>query len=95
VPCSVGADDLYTLVELEADLAGVGRVDVVKHRTGTRVEDVPYDRERGVVAWIEPCEAIRRVPSGRSQLTLLAVDEGGERVLGTYTLDHTAFDPST
>ncbi len=89
VACSVAKEDVYTLIELEADLAGVARVDVTKTR-GVGFRDVPKDRARGVVAFVEPCEQIRKLPSGQNTLVVLAVDGDGERPLGTYVLDHTA-----
>jgi hypothetical protein len=93
VACTVDASDLYVLAELEADLAGVTRVDVVKRRGDHRVRmhDMPIDRARGLVAYVLPGDYIRSLASGVDEVTMIAVDEGGDRTLGTYTFNHTAF----
>jgi hypothetical protein len=93
VPCEVAAHDVYTLIELEANLHGATRVDLV--RAGAyRLPDVPIDRARGVVALVQPGERIRQEPTMRIELELIAVEEGtGDRSLGSYTLSHTAYRP--
>jgi hypothetical protein len=92
VPCSVGATDVYAATHLEADLSEVERVDLVRVTPigDVRVEDVPFDRERGVVSLISPSETIRTYPTMQIRLRLVAVDVRAERVLGEYTLDHSA-----
>lgn len=90
VACTVGADDLLVATELEADLAGVARVDLVLP-DGGRLTDVPFDAAAGAVAFVTGGEELRALPSGAFRLALIAVDADGERRLGAYTLDHTAF----
>jgi hypothetical protein len=91
VPCAVGADDVYTLTTYHADLTGVSRVDLV--RTGGRLEDVPFDASEGRFYMVVNCDFLRTLPSMKLPLRLVAVDAGGERTIGEYTLDHTAFVP--
>lgn len=92
VPCSVGADDIYALTTLEAKLDDVERLDLaVSLPAGTvRMTDVPFARERGLVAYVTPSRHLRHLPSARVTIELL----DGERRIGRYFLDHTAFAPS-
>ena len=93
VPCTVGATDIYSAAHLEVDLSGVRRVDLVRASLlgSGRVEDVPFDPARGTISMLTPSALIRTFPSMLFTLTLIAVDADGERVLGEYRLDHTAF----
>lgn len=89
VPCTIDARDIYTIVALEADLTGATRIDIV--RGPTRYEDVPFDPAHGRVYLIAPAVAIRVLPTAPIPLAVIAVDRSGERTLGEYKLDHTAF----
>jgi hypothetical protein len=94
VACSVGAGDIYTVVDLRgADLSRVSRLDVAIEATSRayRIEDVPFDRARGVVLVAQRAATIRTLPSGAHTIRLLAVDEGRDREVGRYTMNHTAF----
>ena len=91
VPCTVGAEDLYSLTTLEADLSHEQRVDL--DRGGQRIADIPFDA-RGVVRLLSSSDVLRKLPTMKLPFRLVGVDaEGRERVLGEYTLDHTAFVP--
>jgi hypothetical protein len=93
VACTADATDVYVLAELEADLAGVARVDVEKRRGDhvVRMQNLPIDRSRGQVAYVLPGDEVRLFETGTDHLTLLAIDAEGERAIGTYTFNHTAF----
>jgi hypothetical protein len=93
VACAVDAGDLYTALRLRVDLAGVERVDFVRELDGVRarIEDLPMDRERGLVTIVERADLLRTQPGGPRRLKLLAVAADGDRELASYTLDHTAF----
>jgi hypothetical protein len=93
VPCEVSAEDIYSLTTLEAKLDDVEQVDlVVSLPTGTiRMEDVPFDRERGLVGYVTPSSRLRLLPSGRVTIDLLAMSAAGERRVGRFFLEHTAF----
>ncbi len=93
VPCSVGRDDVYALTELEADLKGVTRLDLLMRREDgeeLRVSDVPFDAGSGMAAYIVRSDGLRQLPSTRVQLELLAVDGERDRLIGKYTMDHDA-----
>jgi hypothetical protein len=87
VPCSVGPDDIYALSTYSVDPLGVSRIDLI--RGGERVPDVPFDAA-GRVYLVTSADALRKLPTMRLQLRLLAVDDAGERILGDYVLEHTA-----
>jgi hypothetical protein len=94
VACGVGADDVYQAVWLEADLVGVERVDAIKKFMPgmiVRVEDVPFDREHGLVRIVELGAFLRTLPTFVGAITLVAVANGSERTLGEYFLHHTGF----
>lgn len=93
VACSVGAGDVYSLTELEADLAGVERVDLIvsSEVTGERRDrDVPFHPASGVVSILDRSDVLRELPSTRIVLKLVAVDRDAERRLGEYVLAHEA-----
>jgi hypothetical protein len=88
VNCSVGTKDVYISAELSADLRGVQRVDVIKHVLGhsVRVDDVPFDREHGIVRTVELAEFLRMLPT--TQVVIELVD--GDRSIAKYHFNHSA-----
>jgi anti-sigma factor RsiW len=92
LPCSVGADDLYALTVLQADLRAVERVDVVRTTAAgsTRMIDVPFVADDGVVRFVSRSDRLRELPTCRIELEVVAVDAGGERRIGAYSLEHDA-----
>jgi hypothetical protein len=91
VPCHVEADDRYVLTTLRADMAAATRVDLIAF--GMRFEDVPFDRDAGSVLLVDAAEVLARLPSVTIELSLVAVDDAGERPLGQFFLDHHATPP--
>jgi hypothetical protein len=95
VNCTIRADDDGVLSHIRAPLAGAKRVDVVRRvRVGgeqleDRVADVPFDPAAGEVLFIPAAAALKAMPSHVLEVTLLAVDEAGERPIGEYTFRHT------
>ncbi|HYC36277.1 MAG TPA: hypothetical protein VEC19_07630 [Usitatibacter sp.] len=95
VNCTVAPEDQVLLSRLEAPLRDVKRLDViVDYAGGVRFEDVPFDAASGEVVVVPGVESVKRMPAHRQVMRLVAVDEASERVLGTYTFNHTpAFHP--
>ncbi len=93
VPCGVGTDDVYALTHLEADFTDVRRVDLVVRGTAMRVEDLPFDRARGEITFVERSDHVRTLPTSMIRFALVAVDATGDRTLGEYALSHTAYAP--
>lgn len=96
IHCTAEADDDLVVLELTADLAGIESVDLLHlARDGTllgRTPNLPVIGGREVV-WATPGDRIRSLPSGVMLVRLMAVDPGGERQVGEYTLHHTAYRP--
>lgn len=93
VSCTARPDDDVVVLRLAADLSGVRRADV-EFRSSIaeveRAEDVPIVGEREVI-FAERADFLRPLPAHRTAVRLLAVDEGGERILASYTLNHTPY----
>jgi hypothetical protein len=95
IACTVEANDVYSVLRLRVDTLGARRIDLVFEASGAshRYPDVPVDADPGELVYVQPGEYLRTIPSGRKTLRLIAVEDAGERVLGEYRLDHTAFVP--
>jgi len=81
---------------LAAHLSQISRIDVAIESTRGvyRLDDVSFDRARGVVLLAQRADLIRTFPRGAYTIRLFAIDEQGERrerEVGHYTMDHTAF----
>lgn len=94
VDCSVGPDDDLVLGHLQVPLHGVRRLDLLSQWSqglpDLRTEDIPFDAAAGEVVLAPSLGHMRRMPSHVQRISLVAVDEGGERVLGHFTFKHTA-----
>jgi hypothetical protein len=92
VRCTVGPEDDVLLSRLAADLRGVTRLDLAV-RVGDgpeqRLSDLPFDAAAGELIVMPPTADLRAAPAHVQRMRLLAVELGGERVLGEYTFDHT------
>jgi hypothetical protein len=89
VPCAID-DEVCNVVELEADLAGAGRVDAELRGPGgvllKRQDDIPYDPAAGRVFVVSRGDELRALPTIALTIRLLS----GDRLLGEYGLDHQA-----
>lgn len=90
VPCTVGATDRYSLARFEADFTGVTRIDLVTPLQ--RLDDVPFGD--GIVLTVISGDYLRTLPTVTMPFSLVSVEPGGDRVLGTYGFAHTAYVPS-
>ena len=93
--CTLTAQDDGVVSRLQTPLAGVRRVDVL-HRVEVggevleeRVEDVPFDPAAGEVLLLPSAAELRAMPAHTAYVRLVAMEEGGERMLGEYTFAHT------
>lgn len=93
VDCTVTREDRFVAAFLEADLRGVERVDLVMEVPSgvLRYDDVTFDVERGVVAWVSSGDFVRSLPTMKHSARVYAVEDGRERELGRYTFNHTAY----
>jgi hypothetical protein len=91
VQCTVGPEDDVVLSRLVADLRDVSRIDLVSRVDDgpeERLADVPFDAASGEVLHSPPADSLRAQPAHVARLRLLAIDAGGERLLGEYTFNH-------
>jgi hypothetical protein len=56
-----------------------------------RLDDAPIDRAAKQVIFAISGDAVRHMPTMDFRLQLVATEASGERVLGDYTLAHTAY----
>ncbi len=93
VNCSLAPEDELLVARLEAPLAGVSRIDAFSYvddePTGV-LEDIPFDAASSAVVLTPDIAHLRTMPSHRQRFRLVAIDEGGERVIGDYTFNHRA-----
>jgi hypothetical protein len=95
VDCSVAPEDELLVGRLEAPLAGVNRVDAICYVNDAPTDvfrDIPFDAASGQVVVMPKIAHMRTMPSHRRRFRLIAVDDGGERVIGDYTFNHTAHE---
>jgi len=93
VNCTVAPGDEVLVSRLQAPLAGVQRLDIRMLDSMTPEQpreqhDVPFDAQRGEVVYLNPIDALRRLPAHSLEVTLLAVEPEGRRELGRYTFRH-------
>ena len=90
VNCSILPDDEVLVgYLLDVPLDGVSRVDaLVMPHDAHRLEDVPFDAASGTVVIAPPMQKLRGMPAHRQVVRLVAVEAGGDRVLGEYTFNH-------
>ncbi len=96
VACTITAEDDAVAGHMQADLAGVTRVDAIERLdlgdgrvTQWRLADVPFDAAAGEVVNLPRAATLRTLPAHTLRVALVAVDEGGDRTLGEYTFAHT------
>ncbi|MCC7180896.1 MAG: hypothetical protein IT177_21125 [Acidobacteria bacterium] len=94
VACTVAAEDDILVGRLAADVSGARRIDLsVCNERGIeqiRLPDIPVRAGMREVIYQESSPFIKAAPSFTLRARLLAVDdEGGERLLGEYTFNHT------
>jgi hypothetical protein len=95
VNCTVAPDDDLLVARLEAPLAGLTRLDVRSSTSGIEgvsvLEDVPFDSGADEII-ITPSMSFLRSRSFRQRFELVAVSEGQERLIGSYTFHHSVPD---
>ena len=87
VNCTVAPEDQLLLSRLQAPLGGLDRVDLIVGEQ--RLEDIPFDAASGEVVVVPSLARVRAMPAQTEVMRLVAVEAGGERVIGEYTFNHT------
>ena len=92
VNCTVTSQDDLLIGRLTADLSGIERVDFCVHddagKEQMRLQDIPIQSTAGEVIFSQPIERARLVKEV-VVVRLVAVEEGGDRLVGQYRFNHT------
>ncbi len=93
VRCTISAADDAVIGRLEAPLAGVSRLDLVRlderGEARFRLQDIPFDASSGEVLLCPSAASLKKMTAYTERVRLLAVDEAGERLIADYTFIHT------
>jgi hypothetical protein len=92
VHCTVAPHDDVLLARLQLRVGPTTRIDLLSRIDDGeehRVADLPIDPAAHEVLLVAPIEEIRARPAHVERVQLVAVEAGGERLLGEYTFDHT------
>jgi len=91
ISCTIAPDDDLVVTHLHAELGNVRRLDVIVDEGEgdvRRLQDVAFDPAAGEVV-LFPCSAdVRKLGVATLRVELVAVSDGAERALGSYTLNH-------
>jgi len=95
VACTIAPDDDLVVSHLQAALADVERLDLVFEDpdagTQLRMQDLAFDRAADGVVLASNTRYLRQLDTATRRVRLLAVQEGGDRELGTYTFNHSRY----
>lgn len=95
VNCTVGPEDDLVVAYLHAPLQGVRRLDLVfdegEGGSGRRLSDVAFDPASDEVAFASSVVELRKLGVATLNARLVAVSEGAERVIGSYTFNHSPY----
>jgi hypothetical protein len=94
VNCTVAPGDDLTVARLQASLAGIERLDLVRSTRGTvfeRLSNVPFDAAAGEVVFAPAMTALRALRDEAERVELVASAEGTERVVAGYDFVHSAW----
>ncbi len=97
VHCTVAPDDDLVVSRLGASLRYVHRLDLIFELDPSeggarwRLEDIAFDRASDEVVFAPSVAELRKLGVSTQHARLVAVDADGERVIGSYTFDHSPF----
>lgn len=96
VNCTVAPEDDLVVAHLHAPLQDVHRLDLVLDDATTgvrrRAEDVAFDPAADEVVLASNVAELRELTFATLRVQLVAVDRTGERVIGHYTFNHSAYE---
>ena len=93
VNCTVAPDDDFTLARLQAPLAGVERLDLVRIARGSVVErlaNVPFDAGAGEVVFAPAMTGLRELRDETIHVDLVDASGDEPRVIAGYDFVHSA-----
>ncbi len=95
VNCTVTPEDDLVVAHLQAPLENVRRLDLVLDEgfggARRRLENVAFDPMADTVVLAPSVTELRRLGVTTQRVELVAVDDAAERVIGTYTFNHSPY----
>ncbi|MFL6662818.1 MAG: anti-sigma factor family protein [Rhizobacter sp.] len=92
VNCGVAPEDDVVVGRLQAPLEGVTRLDAELDFSllpaPLWLEDIPFDAAHGEVLMVPKVAELRHLPANELRVRLVAIEDGGSREVGRYTLKH-------
>ena len=99
VACTIAPDDDLVVSHLHAGFAGVERLDLIFEDPDSgaqlRMKDLAFDRSADEIVLASNTRYLRELGTATRRVRLLAVQEGGDRELGTYTFNHSRYRPGS
>jgi hypothetical protein len=95
VNCTVAPDDDLTVARLQASLAGVERLDVVRIAEGNvleRLTNVPFDATSGEVVFAPAMSGLRALHDQTVHIQLVDAGGNAERVIAGYDFNHSPWN---
>jgi anti-sigma factor RsiW len=97
VACTVAPNDDLVVAHLHASLQDVRQLDLVSHDlaagTQLRMHDVAFHPKSGAVVLASNVTALRQLTAATLRVRLVSVEDAGEREIGTYTFNHSRYEP--
>lgn len=97
VACTIAPEDDLVVAHLHAPLQDVRRLDLlyqdVTGGTEARMQDVAFDPQSDEIVLVPNSVALRQLTNAIHRVQLVSVEESAERVLGTYTFNHSRYEP--
>jgi hypothetical protein len=95
VQCTIAPHDDLVVAHLAAPLRGVQRLDVMIHEMEAnrrfRLEDVAFNAALEEVILVPRARDLRLIDVGTQRVELIAVSPAGDRILGEYVFNHSAY----
>ncbi len=95
VNCTVAPEDDLVVGHLHAELQGVSRLDLmldeVERGARRRLPDVSFDPSSDGVVLAPSTAELRKLGIATLRVELIAVSDGSEQVIGSYTFNHSRY----
>lgn len=95
VQCTIAPHDDLVVAHLSAPLEDVQRLDVVIHEVEAdrtlRLNDVAFNAANREVVLLPKARDLRQIDVATQRVELIAVSAAGDRVIGEYVFNHSAY----
>lgn len=98
VLCTIAPEDDLVVAHLEAALGGIRRLDLVfydeTNRAQGRIEDITFADDAKEITLANDVTALRQLSFATQRVELVAVEDSNERVIASYTFNHSPYQVS-